>query len=293
MGYCITRRLYQRASAPQLLTSLLPGAAGASGRRYWTSRPARIAAAVWSVAFLAVTFLRQQGRLAQLDLRIIIHVVPGRYHPRLLAAMHPLLHLGDAVFLIPVSLVAIAVLWLRGYRRTWVLLVSVASWPLELLCKTALDQPGALSPSGRSDWVAASVQLRSLVSGTSTEKVLAWLDRAMPGFSMLMQHAGSAVVGLSSSFPSGTAARGTFALGLLAWLCLLAGIPLLSELLALSLLGAIALLGFALVLFAWHLPSDVLGGSVLGFALLSVALALLRRPADEIDASPAGARLPH
>jgi membrane-associated phospholipid phosphatase len=175
----------------------------------------------------------------------------------------------------------VLVLWLLGYRRTWAVLSGLLSWPIELGCKALLDQPGALSPTGQGGFVPASVQLRSLLQGSATQQALDWLNHAMPGLSALVHHAGTTTVGLTSSFPSGTTARGAFALGLLAWLCLVVDVPLLSQLFALALLGVAALLGFAVVLFAWHLPSDVLGGYLLGFALLAVALALLKRPTDE------------
>jgi membrane-associated phospholipid phosphatase len=236
------------------------------------------------VAFVALAIVRQRGRLIHLDLRIITHIVPGRQHPRLIDAMQPLTHLGDAVFLVPVSIVALVALRLLGYRRSWVVLIGLLSWPIELACKATLDQPGALDPYGQHNFGEESVQLRSMVHGAGARQVFDWLDHAVPGLSALIQHAGSTTVGLTSSFPSGTTARGAFALGLLAWLCLLVDVPFVSELLALALFGVAGLVGIAVMLFAWHLPSDVLGGYLLGFALLAVALALLRRPDEDEDA---------
>lgn len=284
-------KMYQRLSDSPTLVPLTAHARRA--RRYRTSWLACVAAIAFTVAFAALAVMRQRGRLIHIDLRIITHIVPGRHHPRLIDALQPLTQLGDAIVLVPVSIFALVVLLLLGYRRCWAVLIGVLSWPIELACKVALDQPGALDPSGQGSWATESVQLRSLVQGSGTQQVFAWLDHAMPGITAVIRDAGNTTVGLTSSFPSGTTARGAFVLGLLAWLCLTVEVPFVSELLVLALLGVAALLGFAVVLFAWHLPSDVLGGYLLGFALLAAALALLRRPEEEeeLAASPSPSRV--
>ena len=231
-----------------------------------------------ALAFLLVTLLHQRGRFAHADLRIVAHIVPVRYHPRLLAAVHPLVHLGDAVFVVPIILLVMILLWLRGYRRWWAPLIGILSWPIELGCKALLQEPGGLDPSG-SAFNGETVHLGDLVHGPGTGRMVAWFDHAAPGgLSVLVHQAGRATLGLTSTFPSGTTARGAFALGLLIWLCFLADIPVLSELLSLALLAPMGALGFAVVLFAWHWPSEVLGGYLLGFTLLAAMLALIRPP---------------
>lgn len=256
---------------------------------YRTSFVACALAALLTLAFVAVTVAWQRGRLAHTDLRIVAHLVPVRYHPRLLQALHPLVHLGDAVAVVPVTVLAMMVLWLRGYRRCWALWVGLLSWPIELGCKALLPQPVALDPTGNSPFYAETVQLGSLAHGRGTTQVLGWLSHAAPdGLTALARQAGGASLTMASTFPSGTTARGAFVLGLLAWLCLALDVPLFSGLLAMALLVPLALLGLAVVLYAWHWPSDVLGGYLLGFALLGLARAALRTPTGQVSTPRAG-----
>jgi hypothetical protein len=227
----------------------------------------------FTVLFLAVTVLRVRGSFTHLDLRIVAHVVPARYHPRVLALVHPLVHLGDAVVMVAVVLASMVGLRLAGYRRSWAMLVLFLSWPIEFACKAVLPQPDGLGT------ISATVTVKSLVHGTGTTTMLAWVHHATPGsLQVMVSRIGGEAVRLVSSYPSGTAARGTFVLCLVIWLCLRLRIPVLSELLVLLLLAPLLVLGLAMVLYAWHWPSDVLGGYILGFALLSIALAILRRP---------------
>lgn len=249
-----------------------------------------------TVAFLAVTVARATGRFAHLDLRIVAHVVPVGYHPRLLAAVHPLVHLGDAAFVLAVTLPATLVLWLLGYRRSWAVLLVGLSWPVELGCKAIMSQPALLGA------VRETVRVGDLARGPGAITLLDWFNRATPdGVGALVRHAGNVTVGLSSSYPSGSTARGAFVLGLLIWAALRLRIVVMSELLALALLAPMAGLGFAVVLFAWHWPADVLGGYLLGLALLAASLALLRLPhasppsgaASPIQAPSHGPHSPH
>jgi membrane-associated phospholipid phosphatase len=164
------------------------------------------------------------------------------------------------------------------------MLLVLLSWPIELGCKAVLPQPAILGS------VQDSVQVGDLVHGPGAAAVRDWLHGAIPGgIDALLQHAGTATVGLSSSYPSGSTARGTFVLGLLIWACLRLNILVVSEMLAMALLAPMAALGFAVVLFNWHWPADVIGGYLLGLALLAGALALLRRP---VTAPPRGSIQP-
>jgi hypothetical protein len=227
----------------------------------------------FAIAFAAITVLHVVGMFTHYDLRIVAHLIPARDHPRVLALVHPLVHLGDAAFIGVVVVAGTVGLWLMGYRRTWAMFVIVLSWPIELACKIVLPQPDGLGST------QASVSISSLVHGAGTKTVAGWLRHATPeGVQALAGQAGGFTVNLVSSYPSGTTARGTFVLGLIIWICVRLGIPVLSELSALLLLAPLSVLGLAMVLYAWHWPSDVLGGYALGFALLATTLAVVRRP---------------
>jgi membrane-associated phospholipid phosphatase len=249
------------------------------GGREGSAHLSTAAAVVLVLLFVGTTVLRVRGSLTHYDLRLVAHLVPLREHPRALALAHPLVHLGDLAFVLAFTLVACGLLWLAGYRRTWALLTVGLSWPLELVCKSNLPQPDGLGTS------QASVTLSSLVHGAATRSVSGWLQHATPeGVRALAGQAGGWTLNLTSSYPSGTTARATFVLGLLVWAAFRLGVPALSELLALALLAPLSVLGVAMVLYAWHWPSDVAGGYLLGFALLALALALLRRPTASSDA---------
>ena len=225
------------------------------------------------LGFLISTLFRVAGSYTHYDLRIVAHLIPERDHTHILALVHPLVHLGDAAFVGAVSAGAILILWAMGYRRTWAVLTGLLSWPVELVCKAALPQPAGLGSQ------QASVTISSLVHGAGTRTVGGWLQHAAPeSLLALAGQAGGLSVNLVSSYPSGTTARATFAVGLVVWLCLRADVPLFSGMLALALLMPLTVVGLAMVLYDWHWPSDVLGGYILGFALLALSLAILRRP---------------
>jgi len=277
--------MYQRSPRSSAVASPRSAPQPAGRWAYRTSPVAWAVAALLTMAFVAVAVAWQRGRLAHTDLRIVAHLVPVRYHPRLLQALHPLVHLGDAVAVVPMTALAMMVLWLRGYRRCWAVWVGLLSWPIELGCKALLPQPVALDPTGNSPFYAETIDVGSLANGRGTAQVLGWLSHAAPdGLTALARQAGDASLTLASTFPSGTTARGAFVLGLLAWLCLALDVPVLSGLLALVLVLPLALLGLAVVLYAWHWPSDVLGGYLLGFALLALARAALRTPTGQAPA---------
>ncbi len=240
---------------------------------YRGSAVATVCAAALAAAFVVVTVAHVSGRITHADLRIVAHILPIRDHPHLLKALHPLVHLADSWFVLVVSGALGILLWARGYRRTWALPAAVVlSWPIELACKAALPQP-----TGLPTW-PTSVQMGDLVKGPGASAVLQWLRQATPsGVDTLVRHAGGTTLGLYASYPSGTTARGAFVLALLAWACL--RLDAVGALLALLLSLPMAGLGFAIVLYAWHWPSDVMGGYLLGLGLAAAALALLRRPA--------------
>jgi len=265
-----------RAPALRISSPIAPtGRASAPSNRYHGSLPAAFLTLLLAGAFVALARARVQGQLNRIDLRIVAHIVPERAHLRLLRDIHPLVHLGDAALVIPLALLAMTLLYLRGYRRAWAVLLIGLSWPIELGCKALLPQPDALGYSQN------SLQLSDLVPGTGSAQVLQWLGHAAPGaLDRLVRHAGETVVALNSTFPSGSTSRGAYVLGLLIWASLRLRIVVLSEALALALLAPLAGLGFAVVLFAWHWPSDVLGGYLLGACLLATALAILRRPSE-------------
>lgn len=249
-------------------------------------------AVAWVVAlagaFAAFTAVRGSGMTTHTDLRIVAHLVPLRDHPHVLALLHPLVHLADGWFVVSVTLLVVLALWARGYRHPWALLVGLLSWPIELACKTLFPQPSGLFTGH------ATVQLQDLVHGRAATAVLDWLHNAAPGgVGTLVQSAGGATLGLASSYPSGTTARGAFVIGLLAWACLRLGGSSLGVLLATLLLVPLSTLGLAVVLYAWHWPSDVVGGYLLGLGLLAAGLAIQRRP-SRLDAAvedpPGGGR---
>jgi hypothetical protein len=221
-----------------------------------------VMAFLFCLLFALITVFRVSGDFTHYDLRIVARLVPARDHTRVLALIHPLVHLGDVAAIAMFSGAAIVCLWLLGYRRTWAMLTVLLSWPIEFACKSILPQPAGLGS------VQATVSITSLVHGTGARTISGWLQHAAPG----------ATLNLISTYPSGTTARGTFVLGLLLWLSLRAEIPVISELCALSLLAALSVLGLAMVLYSWHWPSEVLGGYALGFALLAITLAAIRHP---------------
>jgi membrane-associated phospholipid phosphatase len=242
--------------------------------RYHSSPLALVAAVLLIIAFLVSTLFRVAGSYTHYDLRIVAHLIPARDHTHVLALVHPLVHLGDAAFVGIVAVAGMFGLWMLGYRRTWVTLVGFLSWPVELACKAALPQPDGLASQ------QASVTLSSLVHGSGSKTVGGWLQHTAPaGVRDLAGWAGGLTFNLVSSYPSGTTARATFAVGLLIWFCLRADVPLISDLCAIALLVPLSVVGMAMVLYDWHWPSDVLGGYLLGFALLAICLAMLRRPA--------------
>lgn len=258
-------------------------------RAYRRSPAALFAAIALATAYVVVAVLREHNRLTRMDLRIVAHVVPVRYHPRFLATLHPLVHLGDALFVAPLILLVMCLLWLAGYRRCWALLVGLLSWPLELASKAILTQPQSAAADGQGAYLQEQFQLGDLLHGSGTQQTLAWFSHAAPGLlGALVRHAGNATIDLTSSYPSGTTARGAFAIGMLIWLALRLDVLVLSELLVLALAAPLGVLGLSVVLFAWHWPSDVIGGYLLGFALLAAALAVIQRPIeeDEVPVAP-------
>ncbi|HVC79150.1 MAG TPA: phosphatase PAP2 family protein [Chloroflexota bacterium] len=236
-------------------------------------------------AFAAFTAVRGSGTTTQLDLRIVADLVPIRDHHRLLKLLHPLVHLADGWFVVSVTMLVVLTLWARGYKHPWALLLGFLSWPIELACKTLFPQPTGLYTGH------ATVQIRDLVHGPGATALLDWLHNAAPGgVGTLVQSAGGATLGLASSYPSGTTARGAFVIGLLAWACLRLGGSSLGVLLATLLFVPLSTLGLAVVLYAWHWPSDVVGGYLLGIGLLAAGLAIQRRPirADVAVVDPPG-----
>jgi hypothetical protein len=233
------------------------------------------------IAFLAFTAARATGRFAHSDLRIVAHLVGLSEHQRLLKTLHPLVHLGDLGFVCAVAVAAALALRLRGYRHTWSLLLVLLSWPIELACKALMSQPSVLGS------MQDSVQVGDLMHGPGAAAVRTWLHNAIPGgIDTLLHHAGTASLELTSSYPSGSAARGSFVLGLLIWAVLRLRILVVSETLAVLLMLPMAALGLSLVLFNWHWPADVAGGYLLGLALLACVLALLQRPVAVPFGSP-------
>jgi membrane-associated phospholipid phosphatase len=231
----------------------------------------------WAVflagAFVVFTSVRVSGMTTHLDLRIVAHLLPIRDHQRLLKLLHPLVHLADGWFVVTVTMLMVLALWMRGYKHPWALMLGLLSWPIELACKAVFPQPSGLFTAH------ATVQIRDLVHGPGAAAVLDWLHNAAPGgVGTLVQNAGGATLGLASSYPSGTTARGAFVIGLLAWACLRLGGSSLGALLATLLLAPLSTLGLAVVLYAWHWPSDVVGGYLLGLGLLAAGLAIQRRP---------------
>ncbi len=275
-----TRKAFVAMPLPSQEPAARPGLHGSGGleavavlRGYRSSPLALAAAIVLSLAFLTSTLFRVAGTFTHYDLRIVAHLIPARDHTHILAMVHPLVHLGDAAFVGAVTAAGILTMWLLGFRRTWATLIGFASWPIEVICKAALPQPDGLGNQ------EASVTISSLVHGAGSKTVAGWLQHSAPdSVQALASKAGGITVNLISSYPSGTTARATFSVGLLIWLCLRADVPLVGDLFALALCAPLSVVGLAMVLYAWHWPSDVLGGYILGFALLAIALAIIRQP---------------
>lgn len=266
--------MYQRAATGRRVRAHTRAPSPSPSYTACPSPPALALAVFSTLLFVAFTVARAGGRFAHLDLRIAARLVGLSDRHHLLRALHPLVHLGDLAFVCAVAGGASLILRLRGYRRAWSpLAFGLLSWPIELICKSIVPQPPILgSPRD-------IVHLGDLVRGPAATAFLDWLRGATPGgLDSLLRHAGSTALPLTSSYPSGSAARGTFVLGLLIWAALRARIPVLSALAALALLLPMAALGFSLVIFNWHWPVEVAGGYLLGLALLAAALAIIRPP---------------
>ncbi|MGH2345004.1 MAG: hypothetical protein ACRDG4_07230, partial [Chloroflexota bacterium] len=77
---------------PAILAPPAPSAPRRHGREtmiYQGSLAAGICAAILAAAFVVFTAIRVSGATAQVDLRIVAHLVPVRDHTRLLKLVHP------------------------------------------------------------------------------------------------------------------------------------------------------------------------------------------------------------
>jgi len=251
------------------------------------------AAGFLAAAFLITTVGRAQGALAGLDVRLVAYLVPVQYPPSLLAGMRALVLIDNPLLNVSLPLAAMAILWLGGYRHTWGILLIWLSWPVEAGLQATLSQPRALD-AGQT---LAPMQIMLHGSGLST--TADWLHRAAPeSAGSVLMLVGNVTVKLSSGYPSGAAARGAFLFGLFIWACLemrtliltkfigprgvgapqAQRISLTKVLVVLALLALLYVFSVAVVLYSWHWPSEVLGGYLLGLALLGASLAVLRQP---------------
>jgi membrane-associated phospholipid phosphatase len=86
----------------------------------------------------------------------------------------------------------------------------------------------------------------------------------------------------SASWPSGHATAAT----ILAWCAVLVAPPSLRRKVALLGLAFVLAVGCALLILAWHMPSDVLGGYLLATLWFSLTLAVLRASGPVEEVSP-------
>lgn len=211
--------------------------------------------AVWSLscgAFAVLAWLVRRGATERLD-RSVEQRVDAVAHPRLE-------HLADLltqVGMVEVTLAAVLVLGLAAilfgrYRLAMAVSLLWLSVPIELAFKWLLFVPRADIPR----------------------------PSLMPELLAVLRHVPIAdLAEPPGSFPSGHVARMTFLLGLVVFLVLSSGRSSAARLAAVPIgavaLGAVIASGYTRVMIGHHTAADVIGGYLLAFALLSLALLLL------------------
>lgn len=141
----------------------------------------------------------------------------------------------------------------RALLALLVIALVLAIAPVELATKQLIAQP---SPDALTRAVARPSCAPAAPGGAARGAQA--LPTALPSAA-----AGAVAYTTIGSLPSGYTARATF-FGLLLWLALRARLPRVAPLAAWPIAGLLLALGLSRVVIAWHWPTDVLAGYLLG-----------------------------
>jgi membrane-associated phospholipid phosphatase len=215
-------------------------------RPHWPilSRRLLITAGVFFAAYLAIAILVDLGAFGRLNLRVT-HYVEGRGSPGQDYGLGVFSYLGSIEVTLVIA-VLIGVALFRGLRLLAVLPIAF------ILGGSALE-----------------IIFKQLIVSAAPGKALQRFPELLPSFGHRIGH---------YSFPSGHVVRATIAYGLALYLAErweLFGRD--SSRLSPVLVLVVFFVGYATVYLGWHWLSDVIGGLLLGLALLIALIAYLER----------------
>jgi membrane-associated phospholipid phosphatase len=226
-------------------------------RPHWPilSRRLLITAGVFFAAYLAIAILVDLGAFGRLNLRVT-HYLEGRGSPGQDYGLGVFSYLGSIEVTLVIA-VLIGVALFRGLRLLAVLPVAF------VLAGSALE-----------------ILFKQLIVIAAPTRALQRFPEFLPSFSHKIGH---------YSFPSGHVVRATITYGLVLYLAErweLFGRD--SSRLSPVLVLVVFFVGYATVYLGWHWVSDVIGGLLLGLALLFALIAYLERkrtvnPGHQLD----------